>query len=101
MKFTSKSMGLSHLPNGIQVQGVEPDIHCEVMKGDEVSTSAGLTPVGVFFQKAGAFQVHGFLLVLQPQLIGCFLHHWAAESNDVALNHLTFQLTELFLLTMV
>lgn len=94
-------MGLSHLPNVIQVQSVEPDIHCEVMKGDEISTSAGVTPVGVFFQKAGTFQVHRFLLVLQPQLIGCFLHHWAAESNDVALNHLTFQFTELFLLTVI
>lgn len=94
-------MGLSHLPNVIQVQSVEPDIYCEVMKGDEVSTSARVTPVGIFLQKAGTFQVHRFLLVLQPQLIGCFLHHWAAESNDVALNHLTFQFTELFLLTMI
>ena len=93
-------MGLSHLPNGIQVQSVEPDVDCKVVKGDEVSTSAVVTPVGVFFQKASTFQVHGFLLVFQPQLIGCFLHHRAAESNDVALNHLAFQLTELFLLAM-
>lgn len=91
-------MGFSYLPNGIQVQSVEPDVHCEVVEGDEVTTSAVVTPMGVFLQKAGTFQVHGFLLVLQPQLISCFLHHWLAESNDVVLNHLAFQLTVILLL---
>lgn len=46
--FTFKSVGLSHLLDGIHVQTVEANIHCEVVVGDEVPTLAMVTSVGIF-----------------------------------------------------
>lgn len=99
VSFTFKSVGLHHLLDSIHIQSVESNVRYEVVVRNEVSVSAVVAPMGTLLQKAGAFQMQDFLLVLEPQFVGCLLHYGSAEPKDAAFNHLSFHFTELLLLT--
>lgn len=98
LNFTFISLRLCHLLEGIHIQGVESDVHYEMVVRNEVPVPAVVAPMGICLQKAGTFQMQDLLLVLKPEFIGRFLHYRSAEAQDVALNHLSFLFTE-FLFT--